>query len=624
MTGTKTEAVARPSRAPAAREKDMPTGQKSEPSSAPGQTLGGVLAPGGALTGLIGLCWLIHQFGLSAVILAVVACSAVATTALVVRARRRVQRGRPPQLARSTLPSPGRGHRTAAHPAGRMQARGKASAARSGTGTGTSRGAGASPAAAHRRGRISASRKPGGLASASKRPLTAVPNAAGGRPAPLGRNAAATGGTGRRSAPAAASPRTGRKPGGPAAAPRRGGASSMPGAAGRLARTLGRKTPTAPTGGRPITSGGKRQPGGIKGGYKAAPQPGAASATKRAAKAAKSIGKAVNRGRSGGQQPTTKRLKARPKPQVQPKKKSKPGSRKNRAAMGKHARRFGSRAPMSVLRRGRYWAGRKLRKHTSPLVRRRLRKAAVPFRAGARAVARYGSPLLANAWRLGSRGLLKAHMALGSVRFSTMGPNWLRPLARVLHTLTTPAARALAWTGTWGWLNRWMYRHTGGGSTPTAPRRPSAPGRRTAAVHRPVHSPTRVSTAPAVKGVPVSSIEPALPLHYAADAVRTAGAMMVLNPAGNMVGYEATINSLAEIQRAIGDVIAMAAHSSRENFKVNPAIPDAYDDTSVYAHALAGRLDSIPTLYRIIHAEQIDNIENPTVQGAKWDQSANN
>lgn len=405
----------------------------------------------------------------------------------------------------------------------------------------------------------------------------------------------------------------------------------MPGAAGRLARALGRKTPTAPaSGGRPLTSGGKQQagrkqqPSGIKGGYKAAPQPGAASATKRAAKAAKAIGKAVNRGRSGGKAPNAKRLKARPKPQTHPKKKSKPGSRKNRAAMSKHTRRFGSKAPMNALRRAQYWAGRKLRKHTSALTRRRLRKAAVPFRAGARAVARYGTPLLARAWRLGSRGLLKAHMALGSVRFSTMGPNWLRPLARVLHTLTTPAARALAWTGTWGWLNRWMYRHTGGGSTPTVPRRrASAPGRRTAAVHRPVHSPTKISTAPAVKGVPVSSIEPALPLHYAADAVRTAGAMMVLNPAGNMVGYEATINSLAEIQRAIGDVIAMAAHSSRENFKVNPAIPDAYDDTAVYAHALAGRLDSIPTLYRIIHAEQIDNIENPTVQGAKWDQSAN-
>ncbi|MFD8366007.1 hypothetical protein [Streptomyces hygroscopicus] len=399
-----------------------------------------------------------------------------------------------------------------------------------------------------------------------------------------------------------------------------GSGAPASGAAGRLSRLHNRKTASA-DGGGPLKASGKQQRGGIKGSNKAGSTSGAAPATKRAAKAAKALDRAINRRRSQGKDPDAKRLKARPKNQTALKKKSKTSARKKRSG-GKRAR-FQPTAPMNALRRAQYWAGRKLRKHTSPQARRRLRKTAVPFRAGARVVARYGSPLLANAWRLGSRSLLRAHMALGSVRFSTIGPNWLRPLARVLHTLTTPAARVLAWTGTWGWLNRWMYRHTGGGTSPTVSRRPAAPGRRHA-VHRPVHAPGTNSTAPAPKGIPVSSIEPALPLHYAADAVRTAGAMMMLNPAGNMVGYEATINSLAEIQRAIGDVIAMAAHSSRENFKVNPAIPDAYDDTAVYAHALAGRLDSIPTLYRIIHAEQIDNIENPTVQGAKWDQSANN
>ncbi|MEV0600995.1 hypothetical protein AB0I82_17090 [Streptomyces sp. NPDC050315] len=612
---------------PVTRQQKEPVAQTKEPASAPGQTLAGVLIPGGALSGLIGFCWLSHQFGLPAVLLAVVACSAVATAALVVKTGRRIRRSGAGRLGRASSRSPGTRHRapSVSGSAGRGGAGGgRVPAARSGTGSLARRG-GSSAASGALAG---AARKPGGpAASKLRKPLASAPNTAGGQPASLGRNAAATGGTGRRTAPATASPRTARKPGAVASLTKPGAAGmggAKTGAAGRLARTLGRKSPTtaAHTGGSPKQGSAPRR-AGSKGGYKAAPQHGSSPATTRARKAAKAMGKAVkgNRGQVGGRQPNTGKLKAQPKPQRHAKKKTKPATGKGKHTSKKQKRQFAP-AAMSALRRGQYWAGRKLRKHTSALARHRLRKAAVPFRAGARAAARYGSPLLAHAWRLGSRALLNGHLALGSVRFSTMGPNWLRPLARVFHTLTTPAARALAWAGTWGWLNRWMYRHTGVGTTPTTPRRPAAASRRTSTVHRPVHSPTRVLT-PATNGVPVSSIEPALPLQYAADAVRTAGAMMVLNPAANMIGYESTINSLAEIQRAIGDVIAMAAHSSRENFKVNPAIPDAYDDTAVYAHALAGRLDSIPTLYRIIHAEQIDNIENPTVQGAKWDQSAN-
>ncbi|WP_199896482.1 hypothetical protein [Streptomyces niger] len=601
-----------------------PAPQTKEPASAPGQTLGGVLIPGGVLAGLIGFCWLSHQFGLPAVLLAVVACAAVATSALVVRAGRRVRKAGTGRLGRSSLRSPGTGHRASALRAGRGPAGGgggRIPGARSGGGSLARSASGAGGRGTASGPLSSAARKPGGpSASKLRKPLTASANTSG-QPAGLGRNAAATGGSGRRlPSPAGAARTPGQGGGSSLAKPgRAGGAGARTGPAGRLFRTLSRKSPTTPghTGGGAGPSA-KPQSSGGKGNYKPAPQSGPA-APGRLGKAAKALWKATNRGQSGGKQPNAGKLKSRPKPQPHGKNKSKGG--KGKHAPKKQKRQFRP-AAMSALRRGQYWAGRKLRKHTSALTRLRLRKAAAPFRATARAAARYGSPLLAHAWRLGSRVLLNGHLALGSVRFSTVGPNWLRPLARVFHTLTTPAARALAWAGTWGWLNRWMYRHTGAGTTPPKARRTAPTGGRTAGAHRPVHSPTRILT-PATKGVPVSSIEPALPLQYAADAVRTAGAMMVLNPAGNMVGYEATINSLAEIQRAIGDVISMAAHSSRENFKVNEAIPEAYDDTAVYAHALAGRLDSIPTLYRIIHAEQIDNIENPTIQGAKWDQSAN-
>ncbi|MFG2137293.1 hypothetical protein [Streptomyces sp. NPDC048650] len=608
------------------KQQPKPAAQTREPASAPGQTLAGVLIPGGALTGLIGFCWLSHQFGLPAVLLAVVACSAVATATLVVKAGRRLRRSGTGRLGRASSRSPGTGHRTPASSGstGRTPGGGgRIPAARTGSGpslrkpTRTAADGGRMGGSSH---------KPGGSLATKNRPPSAVaPNTAGGNPARLGRNAAATGGTGR-SLTAPKAPRSSAGTGGGSAPLKRSGSAGGAGRSGpveRLARTLRRKsptTPTSPTGAG--SSGGRSQSSGVKGHkHHRPPSSSSPSVSSRAWKAAKALQRAVNRDRTGGKDPDPGKLKAQPK--VKKPSKAKGSSGMGRGSGAKVAQRSFS-AAMGTWRRGRYWVGRKLRQHTSALTRQRLRKAAAPLWATAHAIARHGTPLLARTWRYGSRALLNAHLALGSVCYSAMGPNWLRPLARVFHTLTTPAARALAWAGTWGWLNRWMYRHTGAGTTPTSPktRRTAPAGGRTAGAHRPVHSPTRIST-PATNGVPVSSIEPALPLQYAADAVRTAGAMMVLNPAGNMVGYEATINSLAEIQRAIGDVISMAAHSSRESFKVNAAIPEAYDDTAVYAHALAGRLDSIPTLFRIIHAEQIDNIENPTIQGAKWDQRAN-
>ncbi|WP_333733954.1 hypothetical protein [Streptomyces sp. IBSBF 3010] len=51
----------------------------------------------------------------------------------------------------------------------------------------------------------------------------------------------------------------------------------------------------------------------------------------------------------------------------------------------------------------------------------------------------------------------------------------------------------------------------------------------------------------------------------------------------------------------------------------SPFISDAYDDTATYGHSLAERLDAIPTLFRMIHADQLQNLDNPTPQAAKWD-----
>ncbi|WP_207309707.1 hypothetical protein, partial [Streptomyces kasugaensis] len=402
-------------------------------------------------------------------------------------------------------------------------------------------------------------------------------------------------------------------------------AGSRSGPAGLLPRTLGRKN-APPSGGRHPVGGA----GLGKGHHKVAPQTGAAPQDGRGKKPSL-LDKAARRNRDNdaGVSPRPDRLNARPKKphKKKNKNKGKPARKKNPTTLTKQQApdRASTRAAMSWRRRAQYRAGRFLRQHTSAFTRQRIRSATGAARAAGRTVSRYGSPLLAHGLRYGSRALLRAHMALGTIRFSTLGPNWVRPLAKVLHLITTPAARALAWTGTWGWLNRWMYQHTS-----TQPAGPPRTRRAASTGHRPVTSPGTTgasSSASASSSKGNSSVsyglEHTLPLRYAAETVRNAGAMMVLNPADNMVGYEATIRALTAVQRAIGDVIRMAAVSSRENFKVNEAIPEAYDDTAVYAYALAGRLESIPTLYRIIHAEQIDNIENPTPQGAKWDQAAN-
>ncbi|WP_432106443.1 hypothetical protein [Streptomyces sp. AA1529] len=595
-------------------------------------TLGGVIVPGGALMSLIGLCWLTHRFGLGAVIVAVLACAGIATAALAVRGRRRSGKGRGGRG--SLLPRGGTG--PGRSPAGRMPGGSTGASRRNtpagSTGRGTPGAGGRRPSTGGlgARGGSTAAAKPAGLgaAKAAKRvPQASRLNSAPQRPSPpAGRPGAGGGG----------------KPGGGGLPRQRAAGSSGLGGlrpGGRNGSGKGLSGKTGPGLNRSGAAGRRTSPGA--GGRSAGgSMPGGGTSPRAARKAAKAArANQGHNGSSGRLRPGF--LKARPKPRNTPPDSSKhPRSGKPRKPKAKepqttasttaensHGRRVRS-APVSAARRLSYAAGRSLRRHTTRTTRRRLRAVAAPVRGGARVVARYGSPVLARAWRYGSRGVLRAHMALGNVRFSTIGPNWLRPLARLFHTLSAPAARAVAWAGTLGWLNTWMYRHTGAATSPTtASAEGSGKGRRAgaSAAHRPVASPaalTPVSTPS--KGASVSALEPTLPLRYAAETVRNAGALLLMNPAENMVGFEATMHALTEVQTAIGDVIRAAAMNARENFKVNAAIPEAYDDTSVYAHALAGRLESIPTLYRVIHAEQIDNIENPTPQGAKWDQSANN
>ncbi|WP_207309616.1 hypothetical protein, partial [Streptomyces kasugaensis] len=54
-----------------------------------------MLVPGGILTGLIGLCWMTHRFGLTAVVAAVVTCAAAAAIGIARRNRRSGRRATP-------------------------------------------------------------------------------------------------------------------------------------------------------------------------------------------------------------------------------------------------------------------------------------------------------------------------------------------------------------------------------------------------------------------------------------------------------------------------------------------------------------------------------------------------
>lgn len=650
-------------------------------------TLGGVVIPGAALTGFISICWLIHQFGLPAVLIGICALAATATTALVLKARGKRRKS---PARRAALKSAGRGSPGArgGGGAGTAVKAGRAPSSLNSTGPSRRAGAGPRPAGAgrttaakgptaarptpsrkaprpgasggspsERKPTGAASQKPAGMTSAKNRPSTAgtsgkkntLPRTAGGA---LGKKAAALGGRGtnrptkpsnktagggnKNSRPQASLPKqtrpgslkktqpstkktktptTLRKTNGPApSAPgkhRRTGSGNKPGTAptgrhGRLSRIRNRRT-NAPV--PPATAKGHNKTRPTRAGG-----PQRLKAWTRAVRSNR-----TNRPRTS---PRIQHLKAKAKIP---------------AGLGRRAaRRFVKAARPATrnklrqrttagLRRGAYLVGVKARRHVPYRTRAGIRRVTTPTRNVLRKTI---SRPAAHLWRHGTRAVLAAHMLLGTIRYTNAGPNWVRPIARLMHAMTSPAARLLAATGSWSWLNQWMYRNTTNGPQTTSTPGPAAPQPATVAPAAPVgpvhqHIPSPTVTVSSPKGSPVS-ISSAMPLIHAAEAVRQAGVMLLINPADNMRGYEATMSQLADVQSALGQVIAAAAMSTRENFKVNPAISDAYDDTAGYAHSIAQRLDSIPALYRMVHAEQIDNIENPTPQGAKWDQTANN
>lgn len=573
-------------------------------------TLAGLLVPGGVITGLIGLCWLTHRFGLSLVLGGIVVC-AIAASAVIGKRKKRNPNLSPrmrPRGPTGSNQSGGRQRRlTGASSGAKMAPSGNVRKPTSG-GANSPRSGGAKNAGRSRLG--------GGLGagfgaakSSSRSPIAgAKPLGLGGAKKPTGGllGAAKNGPAGSRS-PGSGLPLGKRQK--PA-----GGSANKPG----IGPLLGGARNTPGGGHRPLSP---RHSGGGANTLKAAKQRAnksrkngdnwpASTADKKspAAKPNKPLGVAASLRRLA--QAAKKNRNANvttPRQVPTTARKALPPGATRRTHLSKAAR----------------WAGKKVRKHTSPQTRLRIRNATQPLRHAANRASRVASPLLARAWRYGSRGLLAAHMALGSIRYSNRGPNWLRPLAKVFHVLTTPAARAIAWSGSIGWLNRWMYQHTSdqparrnATTTPTG----VTPAQRGA--HTPISRPA-LSAGPLTGGTTVTNIQPAMPLVNAAEAVRLAGAMLIINPADNMVGYEMTIRQLADLQSAIASVIRAAAASTRENFKVNPAVSEAYDDTAAYMDSIAARLGSIPYLYRVIHAEQIDNIENPTIQGAKWDIGAN-
>ncbi|MGW3308328.1 hypothetical protein ACWDG9_17280 [Streptomyces sp. NPDC001073] len=611
----------------------------------------GILVPGGVLVGMISLCWLIHTFGLRIVIFAVLAAAAAATTALVLKGGRAATRGRGRRNGGASRSNggagPGRGGRSGG-------GSGAGRSGRSGSGAGAGRSGGGRGSGGSGRGRGS-----GGLGSG------------GGsrRPGALNRSGAGLGSTGR-----------GRGMGSGGLG---GGGSRNPAGKGGGKKMspvgLGGKKPrnTSPGTKGPSTSGmwgglfGGAKGGGLAGGPKSSGKgKGARGLSPKGGKHRKPsasggasspsiLGRILRRKKNGSgtgsgspaspkrktpKTPTTPKTKA---PKVG---KGAPGSPK-----GKGKGKKGGKAPASPKgkKKGKKaggspspWkhplparGGRRvttfIRRHTNPRLWRGVRRAASPFRRAWRAANRIGQPLAARFIRHATSMITGLHVILGSVRLSTAGPNWLRPMARVLFWCTTPLARVVAASRSWGWLNRWMYRNATAipGATPAPKRRiavvaagtPGGGGCFPGGTHNPVASPA------GAKGTTVGAVVPystnpmlhAMPLVYAAHAIDDAGIAFASAPADSMRGYEAVIENLPPVNLALKFVLDETATTTEESFKVDPIIPDqlraiarACMDMGIFVHSVHH------DLYRGLHGEQIENFEQPTWQGEKWDISA--
>lgn len=115
----------------------------------------------------------------------------------------------------------------------------------------------------------------------------------------------------------------------------------------------------------------------------------------------------------------------------------------------------------------------------------------------------------------------------------------------------------------------------------------------------------------------------AYPLIYAADAIRMAAAAFAAAPADSMKGYEAVIENLGHLEFSMCHLLHNIAEVTENDFRVNPLIPDQYRSLGVHFLMLGQFVDEAHKLYRTVHAEQLENIENPTWQGRKWDLSEN-
>ncbi|MGW1409499.1 hypothetical protein [Streptomyces sp. NPDC002403] len=611
--------------------------QDTSPETPADGTVAGAVIPGAALTGLISLCWMIHQFGLPAVLAGVIACALAASAALVANARRGTRSVR--NARKNALGAvgggggagPGRGKGGGGQSLrsgwGSFGGSGRGGNRKSGGGSLGGFGGGGKAGSTGGSGRSggSASLKPAGLNTPKNGSGKAKPGATL-SPAPgrTGAGASGMGGGGKNRIPNQPKHRGGTTStglgsvGNGTGAGNRGGRGGQGGpnrkspAADRLSRIHDRKH----------TPGTQNTPNMKP--FKNAPKSGTPTRplSKNELKKERALKEAARKNGAAALELTKNALKdAR-------KRKEAEGTRRQRKVRDRLDKTRGKVKRIKQFQKDKAEL-KEARSDLWRLCKLRIKTAAGRVRTAVRPVTRRFSRAAAHVWRYGTHAFNRAHMMLGTIRYADLGPNWVRPLAKLLHAVTSPVARLIHATGSWNWLNRWMYRNTTTQPDPNGPRlKPVSPAAVAAAVirdhaaHQAVNSPW---DAPSPKGSPTmsSSLSGAMPLAYAAEAVRNAGIMLLINPSENMTGYEATIRQLSDVQAAISQVIQAAAASTRENFAVNPVISDAYDDTAQYGYSLAERLDAIPVLFRMVHAEQLENLENPTPQAAKWDIGAN-
>ncbi|MFG3244223.1 hypothetical protein [Streptomyces sp. NPDC048157] len=606
----------------------------SAPETPADGTVAGAVIPGAALTGLISLCWMIHQFGLPAVLAGVIACALAASAALVAKARRGTRSVR--NARKNALGAVGGGGGGAGPGRGKdgggqllRSSGGGGSLGGSGRGGGRKSGGGSLGGfGGGGKGGSTRSGRSGGSASLKPAGLNMPKNGSGKSgamlspsPSRTGAGAGGVGGGGKNRIPNQPKHRggttstglgsvgTGTGPGNRGG---QGGTNRKSSGADRLSRIHDRKhTPST-------QSAPNMKP------FKDAPKTSTPTRPlgKNELKKERALKEAAHKNGAAAVELTKNALKdAR-------KRKEAEGTRRQRKVRDRLDKTRGKVKRIKQFQRDKAEL-KEARSDLWRLRKLRIKTAAARVRTAVRPVTRRFSRAAAHVWRFGSQAFTRAHMMLGTIRYADLGPNWVRPLAKLLHAVTSPVARLIHATGSWNWLNKWMYRNTTTQPDPNGPRlKPVSPAAVAAAVirdhaaRRAVNSPW---DAPSPKGTPImsSSLSGAMPLVYAAEAVRNAGIMLIINPSENMAGYESTIRQLSDVQAAISQVIQAAAASTRENFAVNPVISDAYDDTASYGYSLAERLEAIPVLFRMVHAEQLENLENPTPQAAKWDIGAN-